>query len=92
MILNGTSTVTTSTYPYISVGPVDFSRLNFVRTQQTDYYYGYPDASATQEVLLATVQQTYDPGITILEIGGLIFAFFVVLGWGIMRIRRMSKS
>lgn len=91
MILNGTSTAPTSTFPYVSIGPIDFSQLNFVKTTQTDYYYGYPDASATQEVLLSQVTQTYDPTTAFLTIGGLMFAFLFLLGWGIGKIRRMGK-
>ena len=87
MILNGTSTVPTSSYPYQSIGPVDFSKLNFVKTSQVDYYYGTGSAS---NQLLATVTQTYDPMISILEIAGLMVVFLTLLGWGIMKIRKME--
>jgi len=88
MILNGTSTTPTSTYPYTPIGPVDFSQLNFVRTQETNYYYGTGSAA---NQLLATVQETYDPGIALLEIAGIMLAFFLVLGYGIMKIRKMGR-
>ena len=91
MILNGTTTTPTSTFPYTSIGPIDFSKLNFVRTEQTDFYYGYPDASATTPVLLSQVKQVYDPTLAILVLGGLTFAFLSLLAWGIAKVRRMGK-
>lgn len=88
MILNGQPVTATSTFPYTPVGPVDFSHLNFVKTEQTDYYYGTGSAA---NQLLSTVKQTYDPNIVILEIGGLIILFLCVLGFFIMKIRKMGK-
>ena len=88
---NTTVQTETSSFPYYGIGPVDFSRLNFVKTQQTDYYYD-TIGSSTQEVLVSQVTQSYDPAVVMPEIAGLIILFFVALGWGIMRIRRMSKS
>ncbi len=88
MILNGTSTTPTSTYPYTSVGPIDFSQLNFVRTKQIDYYYG--SVSGTQE-LMATVEQQYDPAIATIAVVGIMIAFFLTLGWFIKLYRRMGR-
>ena len=88
MILNGTTTVPTSTFPYTSVGPIDFSNLNFVRTKQVDYYYG--TVSGTQE-LMATVEQQYDPAIATIAVAGVAIVFFLVLGFFIKAIRRMGR-
>lgn len=92
MVLNGTSTSPTSSFPYTGIGPIDFSKLNFVRTEQIDYYYGLPDASATTPVLLSEVRQTYDPSLAFLVIGGLIVSFLLLLGWGISKVRKMGKK
>jgi hypothetical protein len=88
MILNGTSTEPTSTFPYTSVGPIDFSNLNFVRTKQVDYYYGTGSAA---NQLMATVEQQYDPAIATIAVAVLIIVFFLVLGWFIKIIRRMGR-
>lgn len=88
MILNGQSITPTSTFPYTSIGPIDFSELNFVKTSQTDYYYGTGDTAGQ---LLSQVTQTYDPAIAMLEIAGLIILFFTVLLFFIKKIRKMGK-
>ncbi len=88
MTLNGNSVTPTSSFPYIGPGPIDYSQLNFVRTEQTEYYYGTGSAA---NQLIATVKQVYDPTTAMLEIGGIILAFFLVLGFGIMKIRKMGK-
>jgi hypothetical protein len=90
-ILNGATTTPTSTFPYTGVGPIDYSQLNFVRTEQTDYYYGYPTSNATSQVLLATVVQIYDPSEAMVLIGTLIGTFLLLLAWGIGKIRKMGK-
>jgi|SRR5579862_2160427 len=80
----------TSAFPYYGLGPVDFSQLNFVKTKQVDYYYD-TIGSSSQEYLVSTVTQTYDPTSAILVIGGAMFVFGLVL-WGIIKIiRRMGK-
>lgn len=91
MILNGSTTTSTSSFPYTSIGPIDFSQLNFVRTEQTDYYYGRPDASSTSDFLLSKITQSRDPVIDFLMIAGLFLLFFTLLGFMIMKIRKMGK-
>lgn len=86
---SSTSVVVTSSYPYYSNGPIDFSQLNFVRTEQTDYFYD-TDASGTQH-LVSTVTQTYDPILAMLMLGGVVILFFAVLGYFISKIRKMGK-
>ena len=88
MTLNGTSAIPTSSYPYHDIGPIDYSQLNFVKTEQTEYYYGTGSAA---NQLIATVKQTYDPTTAMLEIAGLMIAFFLALGWGISKIRKMGR-
>jgi hypothetical protein len=80
----------TSSYPYFGLGPLDFSKLNFVKTQQVDYYYDTV-GSSSQEILVSQVTQSYDPAVALPEIGGLMIAFLYALGWVIIRIRKMGK-
>lgn len=82
--------VATSAFPYYSIGPIDFSQLNLVKTQQVDYYYG-TIGSSSQQILLSTVTQTYDPLQAMLLIGGAILTFGLVLFAVIKIIRRMGK-
>lgn len=92
MILNGVPVTPTGTFPYISVGPVDFSQLNFVKTTQTDFYYCVdPTGDTSNTVVCSKVVQSYDPTTAMLMIGTLIIAFFIALGWGISKVRRMGK-
>lgn len=91
MTLNGVSTTPTSSFPYNGFGPIDFSQINFVRTEQTEYYYGYVTPSSTQEVLLATVKQVNDPRETVLIIAGMILGFFILAIGFIKFIRRQGK-
>lgn len=79
-----------STFPYESVGPVDYSNLNFVKTTQVDYYYDTVGTSTTQ-YLISTVTQTYDPIEAILAVGLLMIAFLSALSYGIYKIRKMGK-
>lgn len=88
MTLNGNAVTPTSTFPYTAIGPIDFSQLNFVKTTQTDYYYG---TGSTGNQLLSQVTQTYDPSTAILEIAGLIILFFATLIFFIKIIRKMGK-
>lgn len=84
MILNGTTTIPTSSFPYHEIGPINFSNLNFVRTEQVDYYYGYADPSSTTPVLLSEVHQIYDPAIALVSIFVCLAAVFWV-AWLITR-------
>jgi hypothetical protein len=68
MILNGATTTPTSTFPYHAIGPVDFSGQNFVKTEQTDFYY------SESGTLMSEVKQTYNP----------VVSFFTVLIVGIL--------
>src|SRR5579859_1890260 len=80
----------TSSFPYNGIGPIDFSQLNLVKTQQTDYYYDTV-GSGTTEYLISKVTQTYDPIEAMLLIALLISLFFAALGFGIYKIRKMGK-
>lgn len=91
-ILDGATTTPTSSFPYRGFGPIDFSQINFVKTEQTEYYYGYPDASATQEVLLAKVTQTYDPTLTFFTIFLMIAGFIWGLIGFIKFVRKQGKN
>ena len=88
MILNGTSTTPTSSFPYQGIGPIDFSQLNFVETKETDFYYGTEGGT---QVLLSQVTQTYNPALAFTCIAVLIALFFLALGFGIKKIRKMGK-
>lgn len=70
---SSTQQSSTSSFPYYSVGPVDFSQLNFVRTEQVDYYYD-TDASGSVH-LVSQVTQIYDPTETF------AFLIFVTAGF-----------
>jgi hypothetical protein len=59
----------TSSFPYQTVGPVDFSGQNFIQTEQTDFYY---NASGT---LISEVKQSYNPAISTIMIFGFIVLF-----------------
>lgn len=87
MTLNGNPVTPTSSFPYHEIGPVQFSNLNFVRTEQVDYYYG-PYASGSAAVLLSEVKQIYDPTLTVAIIVVMILGFFWLLGYGIKKVSK----
>ena len=74
------ATAQTSSFPYYSIGPIDFSKLNFVRTEQTDFYY----ASGTTQVV-SQVKQIYDPNIALWDIV-LLTIGFINLFWVIVKL------
>lgn len=86
-VLDGVSSTPTSSFPYQSVGPIDFSNYNLVRTKQIDYYYG-SISSGSVPVLLSTVEQDYDPTTAIIIIVFLLSLFIAVCFWFIKKFKK----
>jgi hypothetical protein len=59
----------TSSFPFTTQGPIDFSPLNFVRTEQIETL----DASGT--ITSVEVRQSYDPIAALWTIMGLVVLF-----------------
>jgi hypothetical protein len=95
-VINASATITvsdpaqnqTSSFPYYSIGPIDFSGQNFVRTCQTDYYYATSTPVTANNVLVSQVSQCYDPTIALWNVVALVVVFIGLLFWTIKKVKR----
>jgi len=69
----------TSSYPYVSEGPVDFANTNFVNVCQKDYYY----AASSSQVIAEVTQcnDTFGTFWTLLAIATIFVALTVTIAW-----------
>lgn len=82
----------TSSYPYDSIGPVEFRQLNFTRTCEKDYYYSQIFPNGAVPILVSEVEQCYDPTTAYWNIfitGFVILACIATVAW---YIQKRSKS
>jgi len=76
----------TSSYPYATQGPIDFSPYAFVVTVQEEVLV--PNASGSFTLQSVTVRQTYDPVIafwSITVIGVLVLLCTGVIAWFVQK-------
>lgn len=72
--LDGFVVQSTSSFPYQTIGPVDFANTNFVDTCQTDYYY---NESSTPPQLLSEVKQCSNQYATYWTLAGTLTVFVI---------------